>query len=169
MNMNRQFWLSRITKALVVSLCFAAVVLFGLRRRDHVACPNWDIYVMDQDGRPMPGIAVHVAAGDPTIENEYTTVDLTTDAYGHVFVPQRVVRASRLRSMWGVLKQIPLLAHGEVNANGYASIPPPRGYGYPNPGEPGEGGAYWYKETIHTVSRVVLYRCAVGVRRYGCS
>ena len=117
----------------------------------------------------MPGIAVHVAAGDPTIENEYTTVDLTTDAYGHVFVPQRVVRASRLRSMWGVLKQIPLLAHGEVNANGYASIPPPRGYGYPNPGEPGEGGAYWYKETIHTVSRVVLYRCAVGVRRYGCS
>ena len=89
----------------------------------------------------MPGVAVHAVAGNPRVEDEYRSIDLTTDTQGHVFVARRRVRASRLRAFWGVLKQVPLLAHGEVNANGYASIPPSLGYGYPNPGEPGEGGA----------------------------
>ena len=136
--------------------------------REYVASPDWDIYVVDQDGIPMSSIAVHVAGGDPKIEDEYAAVDLTTDAKGHVFVPRRVVRASRLREWWGAVKQIPLLAHGEVNANGYASVPPPPGYGYPNPGEPGEGGAYWYRQTSHVVSRVILYRCSPDIRRNGC-
>jgi hypothetical protein len=152
----------------LVALLVAAVLLLGLWPRDYVACPDWDIYVVDQDGKAMPGVAMNIAAMDPTVEDGYATVDRTTDAQGHVFVPRRVVRASRLRSIWGVLKQIPLLAHGEVNANGFAAIPPPAGYGYANPREPGEGGVYWYKESGHVVSREILYRCVPGVRRYGC-
>ena len=154
---------------LLIALCFAiSLLLLGMRGKDYVACPDWDIYVVDQDGIPMPGIKVHVAAGDPKVEDEYSTTDLTTDVKGHIFFPRRVVRASHIRSLWGVLKQVPALAHGEVNANGYASIPPPPGYGYPNPGEPGEGGAYWNNQTSRVISRVVFYRCAAGVRRYGC-
>lgn len=156
-------------KIWLVALCVIAVFLaLGMQTRTYVACPDWDIYVVNQDGTPMPGVPVHAAAGDPKVEAEYWAIDLTTDTQGHVFVPRRTVRASRLRAFWGVLKQVPLLAHGEVNANGYASIPPPPGYGYPNPGEPGEGGAYWYKETSHVISRVILYRCTAGIRRYGC-
>src|SRR5215469_5952628 len=159
-----------LKRIILIASCFAVVLLLlGLQKHDYVACPDWDIYVVDQDGMPISWIGVHVAAGDPKVEDQYAVTDLRADAQGHVFVPRRVVRASRIRAFWGVLKQIPLLAHGEVNANGYASIPPPPGYGYPNPGEPGQGGASWYKESTHTVSRVVLYRCAVGVRRYGCS
>jgi len=160
--------LKNSTRLGVLALCAAGVALFGLQEKDHVACPDWDIYVVDQDAKPMPGMAVHVAAGDPTVEDGYTTSDLITDTQGHISVPRRVVRASRFASFWGVLKQVPALAHGETRANGYASMPPPPGYGYPNPGEPGAGGAYWYNETGHVVSRVILYKCVAGVRRYGC-
>src|SRR5438552_6705093 len=75
----------------LAALLLAAVLLLGLWPRDYVACPDWDIYVVDQDGRAMPGVAMHVAAMDPTVEDQYATVEGTTDAQGHVFVPRRVV------------------------------------------------------------------------------
>lgn len=156
----------KIVATLALALLLVLLVL-GMQTRDYVACPDWDIYVVDQDGKPMPGIVMHVAAMDPKVEESYATADLTTDAQGHIFVPRRVIRASRLRAFWGALKQMPALAHGENRANGYATTPPPPGYGYANPGEPG-AGAYWYDETQHATSRVVLYRCVEGVNRYGC-
>lgn len=146
----------------------ALLLVMGLWPRDYVACPDWDIYVVDQDHKPMPGVPMHVSATDPKVEDRFPSLDFTTDEQGHVFVARRVVRSSRLRSMWGALKQFPALAHAETKSNGYAHVPPPTGYGYANPGEPGESGAYWYNETGHVRSTVILYRCAAGVRRYGC-
>ncbi|HYT77638.1 MAG TPA: hypothetical protein VEL79_22990 [Vicinamibacterales bacterium] len=144
------------------------LLVFGLQQRDHVACPDWDIYVVDQDGKPMAGVGMNIYSSDPTVEGESTALVRVTDGQGHVFVPRRVIRASRLRAIYGTLEQLPALAHAEIRANGYASIQMPDGYGLPNPHEPGEGGAYWYEETRRVVSRVVLYQCVQGVRRVHC-
>lgn len=157
---------NKVRILLLIASC--GLLAFGLIPRDYVACPDWDIYLVDQDGHAMPGVPLHIVAMDPTVEDEYASVDKVTDASGHVFVPRRVVRASRLRSFLGAMKQLPALAHAEVNVNGYASITLPAGYGYGNPGEPGAQGIYWYRQTGHVVSRGILYRCASGVRRYGC-
>src|SRR5262249_27549451 len=118
--------------------------------------------------KPLPGIAMNVSASHPAVDDQDLGSAMTTDAQGHVFVPRRVVRAARWRSIAGTLKQARAFVHAEFRSSGYASIPPPPGYGYPNPGEAGEGGAYWYSQTGHVVSHAMLYRCVPGVRRYGC-
>src|SRR5262249_2529298 len=122
----------------------------------------------DQDGKPLPGIGMHISASHPAVDDQDLAIAMTTDAQGHVFVPRRVIHAARWRSIAGSLKQARAFVHAEFRSSGYAAIPPQAGYGYANPGEPGEGGAYWYSETGHVVSQAILYRCVSGVRRYGC-
>jgi hypothetical protein len=67
------------------------LLLAGMQRKDHVACPDWDVYVSDENKSPMPDLAVHIAPMDPTVKDDYATAGLITDANGHVVVPRRVI------------------------------------------------------------------------------
>jgi len=52
-----------LKRMVLTASCFAVVLLpLGLQEHDYVACPNWNIYVVDQDGTPISGIGVHAAA-----------------------------------------------------------------------------------------------------------
>ena len=151
--------------ALLIGL---GVLVLAIVPRRHLVGPDWDIYLVDQDGKPMPGVRMRVYESNPTVEENAPDIERTTDAQGHVFLPKRVVRVSTLRSAYGTLKQIPFFVHAEFNAYGYASIECPPGYGHANVNEPGSQGAVWYRGPERTASRVVLYRCVSGVQRLGC-
>src|SRR6266567_9077613 len=125
-------------KLAVVVLILLALAMVP---RPHLVGPDWDIYVVDQDGKPMPGVRMRIYETNPTIEDSAPDIVRTTDVQGHVFLPKRVVRVSTLRSAYGTLKQIPFFVHAEFNAPGYGSIDLPPGYGHANIHEPGAEGA----------------------------
>ena len=138
--------------AIVVIVVSLAVALVP---RQHLVGPDWDIYVVDQDGKPMPGVRIRIYESNPTVEKDAPDIERETDSKGHIFLAKRYVRVSTLRSTYGTLKQLPYFVHAEFNAYGFGSIEYPPGYGNPNINEPGSQGIVWYRGPERTTARAV--------------
>jgi len=59
--------------------------------------PMWDVWVVDQSGRPLQGMTVRLSYQNYSAESESHSEDLQTDAKGYVLFYPQTLRASRIR------------------------------------------------------------------------
>ncbi len=73
--------------ALVIAVILLLVALIP---RSHLVGPDWDLYIVDQDSKPLAGITVRVYESNPTVEDAAPDIVRTTDSRGHIFLPKRM-------------------------------------------------------------------------------
>jgi hypothetical protein len=79
---------ARIIKRLVLGLCVAGL-LIGLIPMRYLAAPQWDVWVKNEAGSPLPGLDVRLSYENYSAESESHEITLVTDQAGHVaFQPQ---------------------------------------------------------------------------------
>jgi hypothetical protein len=76
-------------------------------------CPHWDVTVVDQSGRPVPGVTVRLSYTNYSAEDEHHQMDRTTDDSGQVAFPKETLWASSLRRVFYTV----LSARADVHAS----------------------------------------------------
>lgn len=87
---------SMSTKRIIV---IAGIALFAsfLIPVPYLACPSWDVSVVNESGRPLEGMTVRPVYQNYSAENESQEEDRTTDGRGFATFPRRISTASLLR------------------------------------------------------------------------
>ena len=57
-------------------------------------CPSWDVWISDENGRPVPGITVRLSYKNYSAECESHEIDAITDSQGHVKFSPKTLTAS---------------------------------------------------------------------------
>jgi hypothetical protein len=154
-----------------VVFCFGGLVLLGLLvpTRDNVT-PEWDVFVSDMSGTPIPGADVAVSSQQYTLEHNDTQESKATDENGHVHFKRRTIWAPFLFRFVGVVGNIasqgPHASFG-VHTNIHANK---KGYG--DPSKLDLFGQNEREERANgpatQTSHIVLMKCAAGYSGFGC-
>jgi|GEM_PF-2362873 len=154
-----------------VVFCVGGLVFLGLLfpTRDNVT-PDWDVFVSDMSGAPIPGADVMVSSQQYTLEKSDTQATKTTDENGRVHFSRRTIWAPFLFRLLGAVVNIASQGpeasfgvHTHVHAN-------KKGYG--DPSKLSLFGQNEREETANGLatqnSHIVLMKCAVGYGGFGC-
>lgn len=108
--------LRRRKTALGIALVLSVVVswLFPV---SWLSAPEWEVVVVDEQGKPIEGITVRETWQNYSVETEGHEADRQTDANGRATFPLR-------RSEYSVLRQIAGTASALVHLNVHASYGP---------------------------------------------
>lgn len=83
--------------------------------------PEWKIRVVNETGKPMPGILVNEGWREHSIELHRNEQALVTDGEGYVYFPRRGVRACLLhRTVGKVITSVN--PHGESGTKAFADV-----------------------------------------------
>ena len=63
-------------------------------------CPHWNVTVVDQSGRPVPGVTVRLSYTNYSAEDERHEIDKRADESGQVAFPKETLWASSLRRIF---------------------------------------------------------------------
>ena len=75
MSRRKVLWIA-VGVALIAGITFIPLRSLG--------CPAWDVWVVDQNGRPVSGVTVRLTYQNYSAELRSLEVDAITDAHGHV-------------------------------------------------------------------------------------
>jgi hypothetical protein len=75
-----------------------ALVVFGVAWPwEYLACPRWEVWVVNEQGQPLPGAVVHLTYMNYSAESSPHRVTRTSDHAGYAVFPPQYGRASCLR------------------------------------------------------------------------
>lgn len=81
---------------LILLVCALGLAFIPFRSLD---CPFWDVWVVDEFGRPVPGITLRLSYRDYSAEAETHEVSITADRNGHAGFLSRTLSASLMRRL----------------------------------------------------------------------
>jgi hypothetical protein len=103
--------------ALAIVAVVAAILLFPFNQ---TVAPEWTIYTLDADRRPLANITVREAWQQYSLENEGHEEDRLTDSSGRVFFPRRNLRSSIGQRLIGCFEQVMKTGvHASCGADSY--------------------------------------------------
>jgi hypothetical protein len=106
---------SRLAQIIVAVV--AAILVFPFKQ---TIAPEWTIYTLDADRRPLTNITVREAWQQYSLENEGQEEDRLTDSSGRVQFPRRNLRSGTGQRLIGCLKQVTMAGvHASCGANSY--------------------------------------------------
>jgi hypothetical protein len=106
---------SRLAQIIVAVV--AAILLFPFKQ---TIAPEWTIYTLDADRRPLANITVREVWQQFSLENEGQEEDRLTDSSGRVQFPGRNLRSGIGQRLIGCLKQVTMAGvHASCGANSY--------------------------------------------------
>jgi hypothetical protein len=86
---------------LAVGLLLAILIGLSLVQIESTTVPEWDLTVVDPQGKPIEGALVRESWQNYSFEEEGHEEQRHTDATGHVVFPSRTVKASALTRIVG--------------------------------------------------------------------
>ena len=114
-------------------LRFVAVVLLivGAWPITYLASPRWDVWVVNEDGHPLPDINVALRYVNYSAEGESHSAVLWTDGNGHVLFPEQYAKASFYRRVLYTISSAQAGVHASFGrhasvfayGNGYEGFP----------------------------------------------
>jgi len=109
----------RTTRIIVI----AGIALFGLSviPVPYLACPRWDVIVVDESGQPLTGMTVRLVYQDYSAERESHEEDRTTNERGYVTFPRRISTASFLQRSFYTLVSAGAGVHSSFGRHAYVS------------------------------------------------
>jgi len=93
--------LRRVLLILVACALGLAVIPFR-----SLNCPEWDVWVVDQNGQPVSGITVRLSYKNYSAEDETHEIDRTTDQRGHTAFAAQTLSASLVRRLIFILSSL---------------------------------------------------------------
>jgi hypothetical protein len=150
-----------------LSLAGIALVVFLLVYPFNVTvAPEWNVKVVDENGKPLPGAYVSEFASHGTLDFEHNEA-VCTNVNGEAQFVRHSVRASVLTRISRRVLRFnihgglgPHVAVG-VDRLGYGDMPTQIPM-------PDFNGLVWYGSPRRMSSRVVLQKCPAGFTGYGC-
>jgi hypothetical protein len=105
----------------VLWLLAIAVVGVGVIPFRSLNCPDWDVWVIDQSGRPVSGVTVRLSYRNYSAERESHEIDAITDAQGHVTFGAQTLSVSLGRRAVAALSSATAGAHSSFGPHAYVS------------------------------------------------
>ena len=103
--------------ALAIIAVVAGILLFPLKQ---TIAPEWTIYTLDADRRPLANITVQEVWQQYSLENEDHEEVRLTDSNGRVQFPRRSLRSSISQRLIGCFKQVTMYGvHASCGAKSY--------------------------------------------------
>src|SRR6266404_2486758 len=84
----------------------ACALGLGVIPLESLNCPAWDVWVVDQNGQPVSGIAVRLSYKNYSAEDETHEIDRTTDQRGHTAFAAQTLSASLVRRLIFILSSL---------------------------------------------------------------
>jgi hypothetical protein len=146
----------RVSDAQRVVVVLAAVlfVMILLPMR-YLASPRWDVRVVADDGRPIPGINVRLVYENYSAEGQSHEITLTTDENGHALFPPQYERASLLQRLFYTATSAGAGAHASFGRHAFVFA---FGGGYEGDAVSGQHVTDWHGSPAALESRIVAKR-----------
>jgi hypothetical protein len=90
-----------------------AAIVAGWWQVTTLETPQWEVWVVDENGQPLEGMRVLMTYHNFSAESEGHSDELYTDATGHVVFPSRTIAVSPLNRVLAIMRS----AQGGVHAS----------------------------------------------------
>lgn len=137
--------MTRNTSRKIVLATFILIALYPFQSQ---VVPAWRVQVVDEAGKPVPGMAVLYTWRHYGIEWSGDEEHTTTDAQGYVSFPPRTTRASLAQRTLRAITNVPYIVHASWEPHGLIVV-----YGHEDKYQ-SEGVSYSGKGTLPT--KIVL-------------
>jgi hypothetical protein len=159
--------MSAMKKGMKMSLAgFALIALLLVYPFNVTVAPDWNVKVVDENGKPLPGAYVSEFASDEELGFQHNEA-MCTNLNGEAQFVRHTVRASVLTRVSASVSKFsihgglgPRVAVG-VDRLGYGDMPTQAPM-------PDFDGLVWYGSPSRTSSRVVLQQCPAGFTGFKC-
>ena len=136
-------------RSVLVGAIVLALLLIPIPYR---ACPTWDAWVVDETGRPVPGMTVRLVYQDYSAESRSHEVNRVTDERGHVVFTAQLSSASILRRCYYTGLSATAGAHASFGRHAWVFA---FGKGLEGTATTGQIVADWTGSPYHVESRIV--------------
>jgi hypothetical protein len=83
------------------------------------ATPSWEVWVVDQNGRPLPGMTVRMTWANYSVENTDHEEDCTTDEKGYAAFPARMLKSSITGRIIGTMRSASGFPHSSFGPHAH--------------------------------------------------
>ena len=90
-------WRRERLRPLIIAIVIGVLLAASLLPTTYMASPRWEVWVVAEDGKPLPGINVRLVYKNYSAEDKDHEVTLITDQNGHVLFPAQFQKASLVR------------------------------------------------------------------------
>jgi hypothetical protein len=119
------------SRGTILTLVAAVLLILGAWPITYLASPRWDVWVVTEDGHPIPDINVALHYVNYSAEGESHSAVLWTDGNGHVLFPQQYAKASIYRRVFYTISSAQAGVHASFGrhasvfayGNGYEGFP----------------------------------------------
>src|SRR5439155_25981831 len=120
----------------------------------YLASPRWEVWVITDDGQPIPQINVRLVYKNYSAENASHEVTLRTDQNGHVLFPQHYEKACIFQQLYYTMSA-GASVHGSLGRHAYVFA---FGGGYEGDALTGDHLDDWHGSPDSMQSRIVAKR-----------
>jgi hypothetical protein len=108
---------SRLT--LIIAVVTGALFIAGFLPTPYLASPRWEVWVVAEDSKPLPGINVRLVYENYSAENQSHEITMKTDESGHVLFPPEFQSASLFRRVFHTASSARAGVHASFGRHAY--------------------------------------------------
>lgn len=142
----------------ILGIAAVALLIAGAWPMNYLASPRWDVWVVKDDGQPIPQINVRLVYQNYSAESESHEVTLVTDDTGHVVFPQVYERACLLQRALYTMSSAGAGVHASFGRHAYVFA---FGGGYEGSALIGNYVADWQGNPDSMQSKIVASRSRI--------
>jgi hypothetical protein len=139
----------------ILGIGVVVLLIVGVWPTSYLASPRWEVWVVKDDGRPIPQINVRLVYKNYSAEGESHEVTLRTDENGHVVFPQAYEKACLLQRAFYTMSSAMAGVHASFGRNAYVFA---FGGGYDGSAVTGNYVANWRGNSNLMQSKIVANR-----------
>jgi len=109
----------KITSRIIWILVAAAVVILGAWPVRYLASPQWEVFVVRENGQPIPSMNVCLVYENYSAEGADHEITLKTDEHGRAFFPPRYRRASLFQRVLYTVLAARAFVHASFGRHAY--------------------------------------------------
>jgi hypothetical protein len=147
--------LKTLNRWCVLGLVAAVLLIVGAWPMSYLASPRWEVWVVTDDGQPIPQINVRLVYKNHSAESESHEVTLITDENGHALFPQHYEKACIFQRLFYTLSSARAGVHASFGRHAYVFA---FGSGYEGSAVTGKYVADWRGKPDSMQSRIVAKR-----------